>query len=141
MKSVHQGVDLDGDIGDAVKAANDGEVALARNLFMSGKTIYIDHGGGILTGYYHSSELDALEGETVKRGAAIGKVGETGRTTGPHLHFAVRAGGSSSTPTGSSGSRSAGRSPRKPSRPATASLARGRRAPRQQVVVSDRRGA
>jgi murein DD-endopeptidase MepM/ murein hydrolase activator NlpD len=132
VKSVHQGIDLDGDTGDVVKAANDGEVVLARNLFMSGKTIYIDHGGGILTGYYHLSELDALEGETVKRGAAIGKVGETGRTTGPHLHFAVRAGGKFVDPDWFIRQPiSRARSYARPSRGSapTASLARGRRAP------------
>ena len=86
---------------------------LARNLFMSGKTIYIDHGGGILTGYYHLSEFDALEGETVKRGAAIGKVGETGRTTGPCTCTSRSAPAAVRRPRlVLSGSRSAGRSPR-----------------------------
>lgn len=91
--SVHQGIDLPGRLGDPVKAANDGLVVLSAELFYSGRTIILDHGAGIYTGYFHLSEHEAQEGDVVRRGARIGKVGATGRTTGPHLHFAVRVDG------------------------------------------------
>jgi murein DD-endopeptidase MepM/ murein hydrolase activator NlpD len=62
-------------------------VRLARETFMSGNLILLDHGGGITTAYAHLSQMDVKVGDTVKAGEVIGKVGTTGRSSGPHLHW------------------------------------------------------
>jgi len=91
-KSVHYGLDLDGQVGDPVTAANDGTVVLVRNCYTSGNTVLIAHGGGVITGYFHLSAFAVKQGTRVKRGELIGRVGKTGRVTGPHLHFLARVG-------------------------------------------------
>lgn len=91
-KSVHYGLDLDGQVGDPVAAANDGTVVLVRNCYTSGNTVLISHGGGVITGYFHLSAFGVKQGAKVKRGEVIGRVGKTGRVTGPHLHFLARVG-------------------------------------------------
>jgi murein DD-endopeptidase MepM/ murein hydrolase activator NlpD len=93
LESVHEGVDLLAPVGAGVRAANDGVVVVSRDCFNSGQTIFIDHGGGLFTGYFHLSEMQVQEGQRVRRGQRIGKVGNTGRSSAPHLHFAVRADG------------------------------------------------
>jgi murein DD-endopeptidase MepM/ murein hydrolase activator NlpD len=93
LDSVHEGIDLPAPTGAPVQAANDGLVVLRRDCFNSGQTIFIDHGGGIFTGYFHLSAMQVSEGDRVRRGQRIGRVGNTGRSSGPHLHFAVRADG------------------------------------------------
>jgi murein DD-endopeptidase MepM/ murein hydrolase activator NlpD len=92
-ESDHLGVDLAGRTGDPVRAANDGEVVLARDCFESGGTILVHHGAGVYTGYFHLSEMSVAPGDEIRRGAVIGRVGATGRVTAPHLHFAVKIGG------------------------------------------------
>lgn len=92
-QSQHYGVDLDGRIGDPVWAANDGQVVLVRECYASGNTVILHHGAGLYTLYFHLSAFDVKEGEGVKRGAVIGKVGRTGRVTGPHLHWSVKVDG------------------------------------------------
>ncbi|MGC4114131.1 MAG: M23 family metallopeptidase [Myxococcales bacterium] len=89
-KSRHWGLDIDGDRGEAVHAANDGVVTLARPCFMSGWTVLINHGAGLFTGYFHFSKFAVKTGDVVKKGDVIGYVGSTGRSTGPHLHFAAK---------------------------------------------------
>ena len=91
-KSVHYGLDLDGHVGDPVAAANDGTVVLVRDCYTSGNTILVAHGGGVITGYFHLSGFAVKRGAKVKRGEVIGRVGRTGRVTGPHLHFLARVG-------------------------------------------------
>lgn len=86
----HQGLDYRVPTGTPVHAMNDGTVLLARFLYFEGNCVVIDHGQGLLTLYFHLSELKVKEGETVKRGQEIGLSGGTGRATGPHLHVAVR---------------------------------------------------
>jgi murein DD-endopeptidase MepM/ murein hydrolase activator NlpD len=86
-KTVHYGLDLDGQVGDPVTAANDGTVVLVRDCYTTGNTILISHGGGVFTGYFHLSAFKVKQGAHVKRGELIGLVGKTGRVTGPHLHF------------------------------------------------------
>lgn len=86
-KTVHYGLDLDGQVGDPVTAANDGTVVLVRDCYTTGNTVLISHGGGIFTGYFHLSAFKVKEGAHLKRGELIGLVGKTGRVTGPHLHF------------------------------------------------------
>ncbi len=83
----HGGTDLGLAAGTPVLAANDGVVVLANLLDVRGNMVIIDHGGGVFTGYAHMSELDVHVGDTVTQGAVIGKVGTTGLSTGPHLHW------------------------------------------------------
>jgi len=87
--SPHGGMDLPGTTGTPVHAAQRGRVALAEELFFSGNTVVVDHGLGIYTFYGHLSEIDAKAGDTVETGAVLGRVGATGRVTGPHLHWGL----------------------------------------------------
>lgn len=93
MASRHLGVDYQGAPGAPVHAANRGVVALVDTFFLAGRVIYIDHGGGVVTGYFHLTKPLVAKGDTVERGQQIGTVGATGRVTGPHLHWSARYGG------------------------------------------------
>jgi murein DD-endopeptidase MepM/ murein hydrolase activator NlpD len=86
----HQGLDYRVPTGTPVAAVNDGTILLARFLYFEGNCVVIDHGQGLLTLYFHLSEIKVREGDSVKRGQDIGLSGGTGRATGPHLHLAVR---------------------------------------------------
>ena len=92
VQSRHLGTDLDGAVGEPVLAAADGVVALVDEFYLGGNVIYLDHGGGLSTGYLHLSEALVATGDTVRAGQRIGSVGATGRVTGPHLHWIVRYG-------------------------------------------------
>ena len=92
LSSSHGGVDFAGQLGDPVKAANRGVVALVDNFFLAGNVVYVNHGGGIVTGYFHLTQATVAVGDTVERGQEIGIVGATGRVTGPHLHWSARYG-------------------------------------------------
>jgi len=94
----HLGVDFRGAIGEPIKAANRGVVALVDNFFLAGNVVYIDHGGGVVTSYFHMSKPLVHVGQVVKRGQVIGLVGNTGRVTGPHLHWAARYGANTVNP-------------------------------------------
>ena len=94
----HLGVDFRGAVGEPVRAANRGVIALVDNFFLAGNVVYIDHGGGVVTSYFHLSRTLVSVGETVKRGQVIGLVGQTGRVTGPHLHWAARYGANTVNP-------------------------------------------
>jgi hypothetical protein len=89
-RNPHSGVDFRGPLGQPVAAAADGVVVLTADHFFSGKSIYIDHGMGIITMYFHLSEILVETGNTVTRETVIGRIGSTGRSTGPHLHWGVR---------------------------------------------------
>jgi murein DD-endopeptidase MepM/ murein hydrolase activator NlpD len=91
-RSPHAGTDFLSPAGTRVKAPNSGRVVVARDLFFSGNTVVIDHGLGLFSLLAHLSRIDVHEGDLVERGALVGLVGATGRVTGPHLHWAVRAG-------------------------------------------------
>lgn len=92
VTSRHLGVDFRGAVGEPIRAANRGVVALVDNFFLAGNVVYIDHGGGVVTAYFHLSKPLVAAGDTVTRGQRIGLVGATGRVTGPHLHWAARYG-------------------------------------------------
>jgi murein DD-endopeptidase MepM/ murein hydrolase activator NlpD len=92
-RSPHTGVDLRAALGDKVIAANDGQVVLRDELFFAGKSLVIDHGGGLYTQYYHLSEFRVPERGVVRQGDVIGLAGMTGRVTGPHLHWGARLNG------------------------------------------------
>lgn len=92
VASRHLGVDFAGAAGAPIKAANRGVVALVDTFFLAGRVVYLDHGGGLVTGYFHMSEPLVSKGDTVERGETIGRVGSTGRVTGPHLHWTARYG-------------------------------------------------
>ncbi|MFH5184114.1 M23 family metallopeptidase [Paenibacillus sp. TAB 01] len=87
LSGSHLALDLAAKQGTPIKAANDGVVALADSLYLTGNSIYIDHGMGLFSQYAHLSELRVKTGDAVKRGDIIGLVGTTGFSTGPHLHF------------------------------------------------------
>ncbi|MBN1566701.1 MAG: peptidoglycan DD-metalloendopeptidase family protein [Acidobacteria bacterium] len=89
-RSPHSGVDLKGATGTPIRAPNAARVVLAEDLYYSGNTIILDHGLGLFSYLAHLSEYLVKEGDRVKPGDLIGKVGATGRVTGPHLHWTVR---------------------------------------------------
>lgn len=89
----HSGVDFGADAGTPIVAAAAGRVVLAQRLPVRGNGIIVDHGGGVLTGYFHLSEIDVAVGQEVRAGEIIGKVGATGLVTGSHLHWEVVVGG------------------------------------------------
>ena len=92
-RSPHSGVDMRGRKGSPVKAANHGKVILTGDHFFSGKSIVLDHGGEILSMYFHLDKILVKTGDMVEKGQIIGLIGSTGRATGPHLHFGVRIDG------------------------------------------------
>src|SRR4029077_16454424 len=87
--SPHGGADLRGTTGTPVHAAQRGRVVLAEELFFAGNTVVVDHGLGIYTFYGHFSKIDVKVGDMVETGTVLGKVGATGRVTGPHLHWGL----------------------------------------------------
>lgn len=93
LKSYHGGTDFRAAVGTPIVAANDGEVVLAKDRFYSGMSVLIDHGHGIYTCYFHMSKFDVKEGEKVKKGDVLGLSGDSGRVSGPHLHFGIRVSG------------------------------------------------
>lgn len=88
-RSPHAGVDFPALAGTPVFATQAGKVVLAEELFYSGNTVVIDHGYGIYTLYAHLSAMESQPGQMVRAGEEIGKVGATGRVTGPHLHWGL----------------------------------------------------
>lgn len=91
--SPHHGIDVSGKTGEPIVAAAEGVVVFAGQRGGYGNVVEVEHAGGVRTLYAHASELSVKEGERVSRGQAIARVGETGRATGPHLHFEVRVQG------------------------------------------------
>jgi murein DD-endopeptidase MepM/ murein hydrolase activator NlpD len=98
IQSRHTGLDLAGAVGSPVRAAARGVVALVDTFYLAGRVIYIDHGEGVVSAYFHLSRQDVAVGDTVAAGQQIGLVGATGRVTGPHLHWVVRYGAISVDP-------------------------------------------
>jgi murein DD-endopeptidase MepM/ murein hydrolase activator NlpD len=92
-RNSHSGMDIKAPEGRPVKAANSGRVALVGDFFFAGNAVFLDHGQGVYTMYFHLSRIDVAEGQEVAKGEVLGLVGMTGRATGPHLHWGVRLGG------------------------------------------------
>jgi hypothetical protein len=89
-KSLHSGRDYPVGMGNAVKAVADGKVVLAGDHFFAGRSVYVDHGDGLVSMNFHLDEISVAEGDEVERGQTLGKIGSSGRATGPHLHIGVR---------------------------------------------------
>jgi murein DD-endopeptidase MepM/ murein hydrolase activator NlpD len=97
-RSPHSGIDISSPFGADVKASNFGSVVVANDLYYSGKTVVIDHGLGVFSSYCHFSKINVHIGDQVSKGDVIGKIGATGRVTGPHLHWAFKVSGSRVNP-------------------------------------------
>lgn len=98
QRNPHNGEDIAAALGADVVAMNDGVASLTVDHFFSGKGIFIDHGLGLYSMYFHLSEVLVRDGERVTRGQVIGKVGASGRASGPHLHWGVRLNGARVNP-------------------------------------------
>jgi murein DD-endopeptidase MepM/ murein hydrolase activator NlpD len=89
-RSPHTGTDFASVTGTPIKAPNAGRIALADDLYFTGTTVIIDHGLGLLSMFAHLSKLEVREGDRVTAGQIVGRVGASGRVTGPHLHWGLR---------------------------------------------------
>jgi len=83
----HKGMDIAAPKGTSILTPLDGKVILSGNFYYRGNIVFLDHGEGVISSYSHMDEVIAKQGEVLKKGEVIGKVGETGRVTGPHLHW------------------------------------------------------
>lgn len=98
QRNPHNGEDIAAALGAEVVAMNDGVASLTVDHFFSGKGIFVDHGLGLYSMYFHLSEVAVKDGDRVTRGQVIGKVGASGRASGPHLHWGVRLNGARVNP-------------------------------------------
>ncbi len=97
-RSTHSGEDISAPDGSPVVASNDGVVRLVADHYFSGKSIYLDHGDGLYSMYFHLSQIRVAASQQVHKGEVIGLVGSSGRATGPHLHWGVRLNGARVNP-------------------------------------------
>ncbi|MGP0172487.1 peptidoglycan DD-metalloendopeptidase family protein [Pseudomonas sp. NCHU5208] len=88
-RNPHSGLDFAANRGTSIKAPAAGKVILVGDYFFNGKTVFLDHGQGLISMFCHLSEIDVKLGDEIPRGGHVGKVGATGRATGPHLHWNV----------------------------------------------------
>jgi murein DD-endopeptidase MepM/ murein hydrolase activator NlpD len=97
-RNPHNGEDIGAPLGTEVAATNDGIVRVTVDHIFSGRGIYVDHGLGFYSMYFHLSDILVKDGDLVRAGQIIGKVGATGRATGPHLHWGVKLNGARVNP-------------------------------------------
>ncbi len=97
-RNPHNGEDIGAPLGTPVAATNDGVVRLTVDHIFSGKGVFLDHGLGLYSMYFHLSEVLVKDGDQVKAGQIVGKVGSTGRATGPHLHWGAKLNGARINP-------------------------------------------
>lgn len=95
----HLGTDFDGRVGEPILATGDGTVVLAKDLYYSGNSVFVSHGFGLVTTYFHMTQIAVKVGEHVRAGQLLGSIGRTGRVTGPHLHFSAKLWGTYFEPT------------------------------------------
>lgn len=88
-KNPHSGLDIAAPAGTPIKAPARAKIINTGNYYYNGNTVFLDHGQGLISGYFHMTEIKAKPGQLVNQGDIIGTVGETGRVTGPHLHWNV----------------------------------------------------
>ena len=96
--AMHTGLDMRGDIGDPVRATAKGTATIAGWQGGYGKMVEIDHGNGLSTRYGHLSSIDVEVGKVVRKGQIVGRLGSTGRSTGPHVHYETRVDGEAVDP-------------------------------------------
>ena len=97
-RQFHKGIDIAADFGTPIVAPAAGRVVFAGRKGAMGRTVILEHGWGLRTTYGHMAKASVKKGQRVERGEPIGTVGSTGRSTGPHLHYAVARGGRSVNP-------------------------------------------
>jgi murein DD-endopeptidase MepM/ murein hydrolase activator NlpD len=97
-RNPHSGVDLAAPAGTPVKAPASARVIDTGEYYYNGKTVFLDHGQGLLSAYFHLSQTKVRPGQQLRRGEVIGTVGATGRATGPHLHWSVYLNGAQVDP-------------------------------------------
>ena len=88
-RNPHAGLDFAVPAGTPIKTPANGKVILVGNYFFNGNTVFVDHGQGFISMFCHMSKIDVKPGQTLSRGAVIGRVGSTGRATGPHMHWNI----------------------------------------------------
>lgn len=94
----HMGTDFAGAIGTPVRATNRGRVVLVDRFYLAGRVVYLDHGEGLISAYFHLARARVTVGQIVERGQLIGTVGRSGRVTGPHMHWVMRYGNTTVDP-------------------------------------------